>query len=64
MLYGIDVHIGFPCTIYSPGYEEENRLKPKITLKIEETDGGNVPEVTASVILNGTTTTRTVGSVG
>ncbi|RPD54346.1 oxidoreductase [Lentinus tigrinus ALCF2SS1-7] len=53
MLYGIDVHIAFPGTIYSPGYEEENRCKPKITLKIEETDDGAQPEVVAKVILDG-----------
>ena len=53
MLYGIDVHIGFPCTIYSPGYEEENRLKPKITLKIEESDVGAHPKAIASNLLKG-----------
>ncbi|KAI0706782.1 oxidoreductase [Cerioporus squamosus] len=53
MLYGIDVHIAFPGTIYSPGYEEENKSKPKITLKIEETDDGASPAVVAKVILDG-----------
>ncbi|RPD69274.1 oxidoreductase [Lentinus tigrinus ALCF2SS1-7] len=53
MLYGIDVHVAFPGTIYSPGYEEENRVKPKVTLKIEETDEGATPEVVAKIILDG-----------
>ncbi|KAI0375586.1 oxidoreductase [Pilatotrama ljubarskyi] len=53
MLYDIDVHIAFPGTIYSPGLEEENRMKPKITLKIEETDSGSSPEYVAEMILKG-----------
>ncbi|KAK0219392.1 hypothetical protein EDD85DRAFT_924095 [Armillaria nabsnona] len=53
VLYGISVHIFFPGTIYSPGYEVENKHKPKITLKIEETDGGQTPEQSAESLLNG-----------
>ncbi|CCM03169.1 uncharacterized protein FIBRA_05291 [Fibroporia radiculosa] len=53
ILYGIDVHICFPGTIYTPGYEEENRNKPKLTLKIEESDGGATPEVVAAGLLRG-----------
>ncbi|KAH9933625.1 oxidoreductase [Epithele typhae] len=55
-LYGIDVHIAFPGTIYSKGYEEENRVKPAVTLKIEGTDSGNAPEVVAATILSGVRT--------
>ena len=54
MLYGIGVHIAFPGTMYTKGYEEENACKPKITLKIEETDGGWEPEFVANTILKGT----------
>ncbi|KAI0650762.1 oxidoreductase [Trametes meyenii] len=53
ILYGIDVHIVFPGTIYSPGYENENKTKPKVTLKIEESDGGSTPEYVAETILKG-----------
>lgn len=53
MLYGIDVHICFPGTIYSPGLEHENECKPKVTLKIEETDDGASPEVVAEGLLRG-----------
>ncbi|KDQ64577.1 hypothetical protein JAAARDRAFT_117758 [Jaapia argillacea MUCL 33604] len=53
ILYGIGVHIFFPATIYSPGYEEENKTKPAITLKIEETDGGLKPEDAAKALLRG-----------
>ncbi|KAH9933620.1 uncharacterized protein BXZ73DRAFT_101006 [Epithele typhae] len=58
-LYGIDVHIAFPYTIYSKGYEEENRVKPAVTLKIEETDSGNAPELVAATILSDTLRSET-----
>ena len=32
------MHIYFPGTIASPGHEQENKTKPKITAKIEESD--------------------------
>jgi len=53
LLYSIGVHIFFPGTIYSPGYIEENKTKPKITLKIEETDEGLQPEQAAEALLRG-----------
>jgi len=52
-LYSISVQIFFPGTIYSPGYIEENKTKPKITLKIEETDEGMQPEAHAEKLLRG-----------
>lgn len=51
ILYGIDVHIYYPCTIYSPGYIEENKAKPAVTLKLEETDSGITPDQAAQGIL-------------
>lgn len=53
ILYDIDVHILFPGTIYSPGYVEENKTKPKITLKIEEGDDGLQPDQVAAALLKG-----------
>ncbi|KAJ6515826.1 oxidoreductase [Mycena sanguinolenta] len=53
ILYNIGVHIFFPATIYSPGYVEENKTKPKITLKIEETDEGLQPDLVAEALLRG-----------
>jgi len=53
LLYSIGVHIFFPGTIYSPGYVEENKTKPKITLKIEESDDGLKPEQAAEVLFRG-----------
>ena len=53
LLYSIDVHIYFPGTIFTPGYVEENKTKPKVTLKIEETDAGLAPEPAAARMLQG-----------
>lgn len=53
MLYDIDVHICFPGTIFSPGYIQENLVKPKVTLKIEERDEGMSPEGVAENLLKG-----------
>jgi short-subunit dehydrogenase len=53
ILYNIGIHIFFPGTIYSPGYVEENKTKPKITLKIEETDEGMQPDKVAEALLRG-----------
>lgn len=52
-LYDISVQMYFPATIYSPGYEEEMITKPKITKKLEETDGGQTPEQCAQALLAG-----------
>lgn len=53
LLYSVSVHIYFPGTIYSPGYTEENKTKPDITLKIEESDDGVKPEQAAAALLRG-----------
>jgi len=53
MLYGINVHIFFPGTIFSPGLITENKTKPKVTLKIEERDEGMSPERWAEELLKG-----------
>ncbi|KNZ81488.1 3-ketodihydrosphingosine reductase TSC10, partial [Termitomyces sp. J132] len=53
LLYTVSVHIFFPGTIYSPGYIEENKTKPKITLKIEESDEGMQPDAAAQALLQG-----------
>jgi len=61
-LYDIGVHIYFPPTMYTPGYEEENKTKPSITKKIEETDGGLTTEQAATAMLRGTDTFPFVNS--
>lgn len=53
LMYGIGVHILFPGTIFSPGLIEENKVKPKITLKLEETDVGLHPDKIAEHLLDG-----------
>lgn len=53
-LYHIDVQLFQACTMYTPGFENENKTKPPITKKIEEGDEGLTPEVAAARMLKGT----------
>lgn len=53
LLYSISVHIFFPGTMFTPGYKEENKTKPKITLKIEEGDQGLQADQAAERLLSG-----------
>lgn len=53
MLYGVDVHIFFPNTMYTAGYDEENKTKPDIVKKIEEGDGGVTAEQAAVSLFKG-----------
>jgi len=63
LLYSIDVHIYFPVTIFTPGYEEENKIKPALTLKIEEGDDGVTPEYCAASLLQGMKVEFTVSEI-
>ena len=49
----IRTHTVFPGTIYTEGYEKENLIKPAITKKLEETDGGQTPEQVAAASVKG-----------
>lgn len=54
-LYSIGIHAYFPGTILSPGYQEENKTKPAITLELEG-DGekeGLTPKQCAEGLLKG-----------
>ncbi|KIJ64202.1 hypothetical protein HYDPIDRAFT_112154 [Hydnomerulius pinastri MD-312] len=53
LLYGISAHIFFPPTMYTPGFDEENKTKPPITRKIEETDDGLSAEAAAIGLFKG-----------
>ncbi|KAJ7938221.1 oxidoreductase [Mycena leptocephala] len=53
MLYDIDIHIFFPPTMFTPGYEEENKTKPQLVLDIESTDDGITPEAAAHALVQG-----------
>lgn len=53
LLYSIDVQIYMPVTMFSPGYEEENKTKPALVLKVEESDGGLTPEKAAEGLYEG-----------
>ena len=47
------MHIFFPNTMLTPGYEEEGKTKPAITSKIEEGDAPVSPEAAAAGMLGG-----------
>lgn len=52
-LYGISVHLFLPATIHSPGFENEQRLKPEVTKRIEGPDEGMSPDDVAREMLRG-----------
>jgi len=51
LLYDIDVHACFPATIYTPGFEEEQKTKPELTKILEGADEGQTPEQVAEICL-------------
>jgi len=53
LLYSIDVQIYMPVTMLSAGYEEENKTKPKLVLKVEESDKSLTPEEAAEGLYEG-----------
>ncbi|KAG5729830.1 hypothetical protein E4T56_gene6009, partial [Termitomyces sp. T112] len=53
MLYGIDVHIFFPPTMFTPGFNHENETKPKIVREIESTDDGMTADQAAFALFKG-----------
>ncbi|KAI4174718.1 MAG: hypothetical protein LQ343_002089 [Gyalolechia ehrenbergii] len=46
-------HCIFPATIFGQGYDEENKTKPGITLKLEEDDKGQTAEEVAKASVRG-----------
>ncbi|KAG6908495.1 hypothetical protein DXG01_004429 [Tephrocybe rancida] len=53
MLYGIDVHIFSPPTMFTAGYDAENLTKPKIVREIESSDDGLTPDQAALALFKG-----------
>jgi 3-dehydrosphinganine reductase len=53
MLYGISVHIFFPPTMFTPGYDEENKTKPQIVKDIESADDGLTADQAALALYKG-----------
>ena len=49
----VRVHTVFPATIFSEGLEMENRVKPDVTKKIEESDPGQTPDEVARASVAG-----------
>lgn len=52
-MYGIDVRCCFPAGIISPGFEQENLIKPDITKTLEGSDVPLPPEIVAAHVLQG-----------
>ncbi|BGP18237.1 hypothetical protein JCM10213_007866 [Rhodosporidiobolus nylandii] len=52
-LYGISVHLFLPATIFSPGFEKEQALKPEVTKRIEGPDEGVKPDECAMQMIKG-----------
>jgi 3-dehydrosphinganine reductase len=52
-MFGIKVHLYMPAGMLSPGYEEENKTKPKITQKIEEGDKPISCDAAAAILVKG-----------
>jgi 3-dehydrosphinganine reductase len=53
ILHDISVHLFMPAGIDSPGFVEEEREKPKVTRKIEESDEQISPEKCAEHLFAG-----------
>ncbi|KAJ7086138.1 oxidoreductase [Mycena belliarum] len=53
MLYDIDIHIFFPPTMFTPGFDEENKTKPRIVREIEGTDDGSTADEAAMAMIHG-----------
>ncbi|KAI5812382.1 hypothetical protein BZA77DRAFT_253287 [Pyronema omphalodes] len=53
LLYDINVAACFPATIYSPGFEEEQKTKPELTKILEGADEGQTPEQVAVACVKG-----------
>ncbi|KAH8549368.1 hypothetical protein BGW37DRAFT_522501 [Umbelopsis sp. PMI_123] len=49
----INIHIFYPGSIFSPGFEVENQTKPHITRVIEGTNDGQTPEECARSLTKG-----------
>lgn len=55
MLYpqNVKVHVVYPGTILSPGFDRENLLKPEITKILEESDPKQTPDEVAEAAIKG-----------
>lgn len=53
LLYDISIHMFFPNTMITPGFETEEQTKPAITRKIEEGDTPVSPDQAARSLIKG-----------
>lgn len=56
ILYGIQTHLFLPATIFSPGFENEQILKPALCKTIEGPDEGMTPDQVAGKLIAGSST--------
>lgn len=49
----VKVHTVFPCGIRSPGFENEEKMKPTLTKKLEESDKPQDPDAVAAEAVKG-----------
>lgn len=47
------MHVFFPATIFSPGFETENLTKPDVCKRIEGPDEGCTPDQCAKALIRG-----------
>jgi len=53
MMYNIKVHCCFPSTISTPGFEQEQLIKPNLTKQLEGSDMGQTAEQVSKAVLKG-----------
>jgi 3-dehydrosphinganine reductase len=51
--FDVKIHTVFPATIYTPGFAEEQLIKPGVTKKIEEMDSGQTEDEVAATSIRG-----------
>ncbi|KTW28568.1 hypothetical protein T552_01829 [Pneumocystis carinii B80] len=51
LLYDVKVHCAFLATVYTPGFEKEQLIKPELTKELEGIDQGQLPEIVALHII-------------
>ena len=52
LMYDITISCIFPATIFTPGYDFEQTVKPAVTKKLEEKDDGQSPEEVAKICIS------------
>lgn len=51
--HDISVHLFLPMAVLTPGYEEENKYKPKVLKWVEESDVPQTPQAVVKKLISG-----------